>query len=195
MELRHLPAYEYRRMRWANGLGWTREIDRSPAQGESCDWRVSIAEIDRGCAYSAYPGMQRDQVLLEGNGLALRFPDGRNLPLAPPHGRASFAGEPAPECALDDGPVRVFNLIHDPARIAARVHHRPLVGTLVVFAEPGCTWLAYVLSGRVTLRGEGRHMVLAQGDTLRLDNAGESRQRQLLEGGGEILLVSLSPVS
>ncbi len=195
MQLRHLPAYEYRRMRWPNGLGWTREIDRSPAQGDACDWRVSIAEIDHDCAYSAFPGMQREQVLLEGNGLHLHFADGRQQALAPPHGRAVFAGVPAPDCRLDDGPVRAFNLIHDPLRVAARVHHRPLVGTLVIFAEPGCTWLAYLLAGRVTLRGEGRQLVLAQGDTLRLDNCGDARQRQLLEGGGEVLLVSLSPAA
>ena len=29
-----LPAFEYRRMRWKNNLGWTREIHRAPDDDE-----------------------------------------------------------------------------------------------------------------------------------------------------------------
>ena len=46
VESRVIPANEYRRERWRNGLGWTREIHASmPASGGAWDWRLSIAEI------------------------------------------------------------------------------------------------------------------------------------------------------
>src|SRR5690606_4394683 len=41
-----IAANEYRRVRWRNGLGWTREIARMP-HGDAFDWRLSIAEIER----------------------------------------------------------------------------------------------------------------------------------------------------
>lgn len=193
MQVRHLPAYEYQRMRWRNQLGWTREIARAPEGDDSPAWRASIAEIDHDCAFSPYPGLHREQVLIEGNGYRLCFEDGREASAQPPHGRIAFDGASAPQCRLDDGPVRVFNLFHDPLLLSVRLHHRPLVGTLVVFAEPRSTWLIYLIAGRMQLRGEGHPLLLGQGDSLRLDNPLDSRQRQLIDGGGEILLVSLAP--
>ena len=41
-----IAANEYRRVRWKNGLGWTREILRQPDH-EDWDWRLSIAEIEQ----------------------------------------------------------------------------------------------------------------------------------------------------
>jgi len=193
MQVKHLPAYEYQRMRWRNGLGWTREIARAPEGDDPPHWRASIAEIDHDCAYSTYPGLRREQVLIEGNGYRLRFEDGREASAQPPHGRIAFAGEDTPQCQLDDGPVRVFNLFHDPRQVSARIHHRPLVGTLVIFAEPRSTWLIYLIAGRMQLRGDGHTLLLGQGDSLRLDNPLDSRQRQLIDGGGAILLVSFAP--
>ncbi|HEX7992014.1 MAG TPA: HutD family protein, partial [Stenotrophomonas sp.] len=82
----------YQRERWRNGLGWTREILRLPEQG---DWqlRLSIAEIEQDAAFSAFPGVERELVLLQGEGLRLRFADGRCETLLPPYQRLRFAGE------------------------------------------------------------------------------------------------------
>ena len=65
---RVIPANEYRRVRWKNGLGWTREIVRVP-DNDDWDWRLSIAEIERDAAFSSFPGIDRELVLLRGNGL------------------------------------------------------------------------------------------------------------------------------
>ncbi|HMM25418.1 MAG TPA: HutD family protein, partial [Pseudoxanthomonas mexicana] len=89
---RVIPANEYRRVRWKNGLGWTREIVRVP-DNDDWDWRLSIAEIERDAAFSSFPGIDRELVLLRGNGLRLRFEDGRTVDLMPPHDRYRFAGE------------------------------------------------------------------------------------------------------
>jgi environmental stress-induced protein Ves len=193
MQLTLLPAYEYTRVRWRNALGWSREIDRQPGANGEDAWRLSIAEIDHDCAYSPYPGLRREQVLLEGNGFTLDFADGSTHTCSPPHGRCAFDGAQAPECRLHDGPVRVFNLFHDPQRVTATLHHRPLVGPLLIFAEPHSTWVIHLLAGRMSLPGNGPTLAFDQGDSLRLENAGEQRQRLLLEGGGELLLISFGP--
>ncbi|RYD84037.1 MAG: hypothetical protein EOP61_40645 [Sphingomonadales bacterium] len=76
----------YTRMRWKNGGGWTSEILKSPA-GDDWDWRLSIAEIESDAPFSAFPGINRELLLLSGNGLRLRFDDGESHELHPPHDR------------------------------------------------------------------------------------------------------------
>src|SRR5690606_6807548 len=64
--MQHLPACGYRRLRWRNGLGWTREVyvaARAGADGDDWDWRLSIAEIEADARYSVFPGVEREQVL------------------------------------------------------------------------------------------------------------------------------------
>ena len=64
---RVIPANEYRRMRWRNGAGWTREIHAEPS-AEDWTWRLSIAEIEQDAPFSCFPGVDRELVLLSGNG-------------------------------------------------------------------------------------------------------------------------------
>src|SRR5690606_22105518 len=79
---------------WRSGLGWTREIHaQRPDPGGDWTWRLSIAEIERDAPFSAFPGVDRELVLLRGNGRRLRFDDGESCLLEPPHGRLRFAGE------------------------------------------------------------------------------------------------------
>lgn len=202
-----VPANEYRRLRWRNGAGWTREIvcarvdptDR--VRGRPCadfqaaagdwDFRLSIAEIERDGAYSAYPGIDRQQVLLSGAGFELRWPDGRTLRAEPPRGRLAFAGEQAPECRLLAGPAQAFNVFTLRRRAGAQVLHRPLVGAMVFFPEPGVCWAAYLVGGRATIQDGGQVRHLEAGDTLML-RAGAGPDRAVLDGAGELLLVKIA---
>ena len=115
-----IPANEYRRERWRNQLGWTREIYRSPATGD-WDWRLSIAEIERDSAFSSFPGIDRELVLLSGNGLRLRFDDGEVHELEPPHGKLRFAGERSVTGELVEGPTHDFNLMWRRDRVQAEL--------------------------------------------------------------------------
>src|SRR5688572_19728822 len=113
-----IPANEYRRERWKNGLGWTREILRVPDSGDWA-WRLSIAEIERDAAFSTFPGIERELVLIRGNGLRLRFDDGETVKLQPPHDRHRFAGERAVTGELVDGTTHDFNLMWRRDRVQA----------------------------------------------------------------------------
>lgn len=191
MQTLHLPANGFQRTRWRNGAGWTREILSLPAGGDDFDWRASIAEIDGDCMFSAFPGCERKLVLLAGEGGALQFDDGRRVELAPPHGRAEFAGECAPRCSVA-GRLQVFNLIHARDRTGAELLHRPLVGPMVFLPEAGVRWLVLLVAGRASLPDHPSRLLLEQGDAMLLSPEQHVPQRTVMSGGGEVVLARIA---
>ena len=186
------PAHEYRRERWRNQQGWTREILRV---GSAEDWslRLSIAEIEQDADFSTFPGIERELVLLHGNGVRLRFDQGRCVELAPPHQRLRFPGEAPVRGELIDGPTQDFNLMWRRDRVQATLLHRPLVGSMLFFAEPRVAWAIHLLSGHAQFEPDSGLEPLAAGDTAWL-GAGE-RRRYSLQGGGELLAIRIEPAS
>lgn len=194
---RVIPANDYRRERWRNGAGWTREIHAaSSTNGSSVawDWRLSIAEIERDAPFSTFPGVDRELVLLSGNGLRLRFCDGETQQLEPPHGRLRFSGERAVAGELLDGRTEDFNLMWRRDAVATQLWHRPLVGPMVVFADPGSTWVVHLLAGDACFAADTNLPPLAMGDTAFL-GADDARRRYALEGTGEALLIRIDPTA
>ena len=194
--VRILRGHDYRRERWRNGAGWTRQVHAEPAADGNAawDWRLSIAEIDADAPFSAFPGVDRVLVLLHGNGMRLRFDDGEVHELLPPHDRLRFAGERALVGELVDGPTRDFNLMWRRDAIDASLWHRPLVGSMLVFVDPGETWALHVLAGQARIDGVADAESLAAGDSALL-RAGDARRRYLLDGGGELLVMRLAPLT
>ena len=193
-EPRIIAAADYRRERWKNGAGWTREIHAEPAVDgvDGWQWRLSIAEIEQDAPFSRFPGVDRELVLLAGNGLRLRFEDGEVHTLLPPHDRLRFAGERALTGELVDGATLDFNLMWRRDVVDAALWHRPLAGSMAVFVSPGETWAVHVLAGAAEFHRDDGLPALAAGDTALL--ASRARRRFLLDGAGEALLVRLSPV-
>lgn len=188
---RVIPANEYQRLRWRNQLGWTREIVAQP-DGDDWDWRLSIAEIERDAAFSLYPGIDRELVLLAGNGLRLCFDGGETHELQPPHDKLRFAGERVVTGELVDGRTHDFNLMWRRGRVQAELWHRPLVGRMVIFADPGTTWAVYLMAGQARFADDSGLPSLAAGDTAILE-AGTQRLRHVLDGGGDALLIRIAP--
>lgn len=200
-----IPSNEYRRVRWRNGAGWTREIlarrlgaadasvanDIGEGSPDEWDWRLSIAEIEQDADFSVFEGIDRELVLLSGNGVRLRFSDGEAHELHPPHGRLRFSGDRAVRGELLDGPTHDFNLMWRRERVAAALWHRPLVGPMVIFVEPGTAWCVYLIAGQAEFRDESGLPRLQAGDTAVLQT-GASRARHVLDGGGEVLLVRVA---
>ena len=190
---RVLPASGYARMRWKNGAGWTSEILKVP-DNDAWHWRLSIAEIETDAPFSAFPGVERELVLLSGNGLRLGFDDGESHELLPPHGKLRFAGERAVFGELIDGPTRDFNLMWQRDAVDAQLWHRPLVGTMVLFVDPSHCWSVHVLAGWARFADDSGLGDLAAGDTAILESGG-TRRRFVLDGGGELLLIRVRPVN
>lgn len=188
LSTRVIPSGDYRRERWRNGMGWTREILRIPAEG---DWllRLSIAEIEHDAAFSSFPGVERELVLLQGNGLRLRFDDGKCTELLPPYQRLRFAGERALTGELVDGPTQDFNLMWRRDAVQAQMLHRPLVGHMHFFVDHDSAWVIHLLAGQAGFDAASGLPALQAGDTAWLA-AGE-RRRFSLEGGGELLAMRI----
>ena len=136
--------------------------------------------------------MDRELVLLSGNGVRLRFEDGAVHTLLPPHDKLRFAGERALVGELVDGLTRDFNLMWRRDTMAASLWHRPLVGTMVVFVEPADTWALHLLAGQARFVDGSGLGELGAGDTAVLRSTG-GRQRFALDGAGEALLIRVTP--
>lgn len=188
-----IPANEYRRVRWKNGLGWTREILRVP-DAEDWHWRLSIAEIERDAAFSAFPGIDRELILLRGNGLRLRFDDSQVVTLEPPHGRCRFAGEQGVIGELVDGLTHDFNLMWRRGVVDAELLHRPLVGSMLFFVDADTSWAIHLLAGQASIESDESLPSLFAGDTAILP-AQDVRRRYALQGGGELLAIRLQPAT
>jgi len=191
MRLLHLPAHEYRRERWRNQRGWTREIHRHPEGSADWSWRASIAEIDQDAPFSAFEGCDRELVLMAGEGMHLHFENGESTTLLPPHDKIRFAGERPLRAELIAGPTHDFNLIWRREAMDVTVLHRPLVGPMVFFAEAGTTWLVHLLRGQAWFKDLARPLRLELSDSVLLLPDDEGPSRLIIEGGGELLLAKL----
>jgi hypothetical protein len=76
--------------------------------------------------------------------------------------------------------------------VEAQLWHRPLAGTMVLFVEPGEAWAIHQLAGQARFADDSGLDGLALGDTAILV-AGDARRRYVLDGGGELLLIRISP--
>lgn len=190
MRIQLIPANEYQRTRWKNGLGWTREITRYPADSESWQWRLSIAEVDKDGPFSAFENIDRELVLLSGEGMRLNFADGESVTLHPPHDSLRFAGERELNAELISGPTQDFNVMWHRDHYHVLVLHRPLVGPMVFFSEKNVTWAIYMLSGIAQFKDQASPVRLQQGDSALLlpDDSGG---RLIIDGGGEVLLIKI----
>lgn len=185
----HLPHSGFRTQTWRNCGGCTREIFAAGGDEHQPDCRVSLARIESDGAFSAFPGLQRQQLLASGAGFTLSFEGTPPLRLDHPYALARYPGMPAPRAELLDGPVEVLNVFHRQQVITAELFHRPLLGSMLFFARPGQRWLLVLLAGHASVRGPAGSLMLEQGDACLMQ--GDSG-RACVEGGGELGLVRIS---
>lgn len=165
---------------WKNGMGRTRELAIHPAGADLTNflWRASIAEVDRAAPFSAFPGIDRQIALLDGDGFVMRFGDGREHALLEPFAPFAFAGEAAVDVVLAGGPTRDFNLMlrrgaatgavetwhagtHDLEGVALLHAARGQVATPEGLLHPGDTWRPPVTMASGPLALDGGAVVLA----------------------------------
>jgi environmental stress-induced protein Ves len=113
-------------MPWANGKGTSYEISSDRDDEDHWSWRVAIAPVVLDGPFSALPGMDRELVVIEGNGMALEV-DGTSVECL--HGQVvRFSGDAKTFARLIDGPV--FDLGLMTARGS-------VTGSMVVVADVG----------------------------------------------------------
>ena len=117
--LARLPAQP-----WKNGAGLTREIATEPpgAAIDAFEWRVSVAEVTQDAPFSAFPGVDRCIVLLDGDGLHLRSADAAlDQALDTPDRPFRFAGDTALSARVLGRPTTDFNVMVRRGRWRAEV--------------------------------------------------------------------------
>jgi environmental stress-induced protein Ves len=177
--LKILRRSDYKAIPWKNGRGIAHQIAASPAGAgyDNFDWQVSRPEIAADGPFSSFPGLDRQFMLVTGNGLTLKIrssTDGLSFdrPIDAPLEPFAFRGEWDVECVLRDGPVQVFNVMSRRGRAGARLE---IVETSVAqsVAKPaGETLLVYVARGPVEAWGRWGNATLAADDSILVDEDG-----------------------
>ncbi len=147
-------------MPWKNGGGSTREIVCRPegAGMDRFDWRVSIATIAQAGPFSAFPGVDRVIMLLDGDGVRLQSASGIDHRLDQAHTPFAFAGDVALDCTLLGGTSTDFNVMTRRGAVRAKVRVLRAAEALSAAARG----LLLALRGRWQLQGQGQGADTAQ---------------------------------
>ncbi len=174
---------------WKNGGGSTREIVCRPAGAgmDGFDWRVSIATIDKAGPFSAFPGVERVIMLLDGDGVHLRSDNGVDHRLDHLYLPFAFSGDAALDCSLLGGPSTDFNVMT--RRGALRAQVQVLRGaTALPEASRG---LLLALRGHWRLAGGGTELTFAAQQGLWWDAAAHEWQLAPEDHGAALVWVRL----
>ena len=144
---------------WRNGGGRTRELLAWPA-GPDWKLRLSLADIDADCPFSAFPGVQRWFAVIEGAGVVLTLGDGEQR-LAPGGEPFCFDGAEAPACRLIAGPTRDLNLM---LRAGASGCLMPAASDTPWSDQ--WPWRACFTTGAARWHGDGGQLVELEANTL-----------------------------
>ena len=94
---------EHLAMPWANGKGTSYEIASDRDDEDRWSWRVAIAPVVVEGEFSSLPGVDRELVVIEGNGMVLDV-DGKSVECMPSQ-VVRFSGDSTTFALLVDGPV------------------------------------------------------------------------------------------
>jgi environmental stress-induced protein Ves len=191
MEWTHLKPADGRVMPWKNGGGTTLELAIEPS-GATLEtgfaWRLSSAEVATSGPFSAFPGMERTLLLLEGDGFLLDFGSRGRVDLQEALIPVAFSGGWPASAALVGGPSKDLNLMWDPARCSANVRVAHLERTQTLSLDHP-TVLVFVASG--TLCVPEWSLYLGQRHTLRVDHGCGELHLVPGSGGAEIVIIEL----
>lgn len=195
----------YRVMPWRNGRGSTLEIAREPATGDDFAWRLSLADIDRDGAFSAYRGYRRALVLVAGNSLRLKFRGHGNSSLDPTKRGTRFEGDWETHCAIPEGRCTDLSLIvrrgsaARPTSVvrAPKVLHLESTGRVVLGKHLYGALLVIDGSAAVSESIRGRPCTVRARDTLLLPPGPERtlRLRSLGQSAAQVVLLAWRPGS
>ena len=92
---------EHLAMPWANGKGASYEISSDRDASNQWSWRVAIAPVVVDGPFSSLPGIDRQLVVVEGNGMVLEV-DGKTVECLPSQ-VVAFSGDATAYARLIDG--------------------------------------------------------------------------------------------
>ena len=177
------------RVPWKNGGGTTAEVAAFPggAGFDAFGWRVSMADVEADGPFSAFPGIDRTLIVVEGAGLELDV-EGASYRLDASSPKLSFSGDDATIGRLLDGPIRDLNVMTRRGRFRHRT--RFVESGVALLAESTGTAFIVALDGSFDVTLEGEIHSLQVLDALILDGTQDLIQ---LSGNGRAILVEIAP--
>ncbi|MBM7515649.1 HutD/Ves family protein [Nocardioides nitrophenolicus] len=169
-------AADLPRVPWRNGQGVTTELALG-GDPDDFSWRVSLAEVARSGDFSAFPGVDRIIMLVEGDAMTLHLPGHTQvLRTDEPFG---FDGGVPVRCTVDR-PTRDLNVMTRRGVARATLEVRAVTADPVDVPAAGTVVLA-VLDGSVRLAAA----TLAAGDVAVTDEPVE------LSGAGRVAIARI----
>lgn len=155
---------------WKNGGGSTTEIAVFPQDAgfDAFDWRVSLATVAADGPFSAFPGVERTLVLVDGHGMTLDI-DGEPTMLSKADPVAAFDGESRVEAKLSRGPSTDFNVMTRLDRCWHRFGRRVLDGGSTFVARADVTVLFLAEGEGLELCSDDQRINLVRYDAVLLD--------------------------
>ncbi len=177
------------RVPWKNGGGTTAEVAAFPeaAGFDAFGWRVSMADVASDGPFSAFPGVDRTLIVVEGAGLELDV-EGASYRLDASSPKLSFSGDDATIGRLLAGPIRDLNVMTRRGRFRHRT--RFVESGVALLAESTGTAFIVALDGSFDVTLEGEIHSLQVLDALILDGTQDLIQ---LSGNGRAILVEIAP--
>jgi hypothetical protein len=193
MIVRLLAAADRRPSPWKNGAGVTRQIAAYPdgARTDEFDWRASMAVVKSAGPFSAFPGIERSLLVLEGE-LALVFADGRRLVLDAAGPAANFAGEDAVSAEAPAVPVTDLNVMVRRGAHTASVERRQVAAAATVVCQD--VTLILCRAGGLRAACGGTALELGPNDALRIDGARGAAARLRCDLFTDIVIVHINAV-
>jgi environmental stress-induced protein Ves len=177
---------------WKNGGGTTHEIACWPADAALGEfgWRVSIAAIAAGGPFSVFEGIDRQIMLLEGDGVHLQSADGSiDHRLDVPHRPFAFSGDARVDCTLLGGVSSDFNLMT--RRGLWRGEVQVLDGAASIAAAPHGVLLALCGDWRL----DGDEPACREGEGLRWNDTFRAGHAAPLSNDARLAVVRIVPAS
>jgi environmental stress-induced protein Ves len=155
---------------WKNGGGSTTELAVFPAGAgfDGFDWRISLATIGQSGAFSAFPGIDRSLVLVDGEALSLDV-GGAAVRLDGRQPLLSFAGE-TPVFATVAAATTDFNVMTRRSRCRHTLERLVMTKAPLTRRRGGAVTLVFLANGEraAVLDGVGRTWSLECRDALLL---------------------------
>jgi environmental stress-induced protein Ves len=196
--MRILRSRDYPVLAWKNGLGVSHVIASQPQRAgyDTALWQVGTTSIEASCPFSDLPGLDRQFMVLEGEGVELHCrvasgdPDLRRK-IDAPFEPFAFRGDWQTECRLLGGPVRVFNVVTRRGCFVAEVSVSTSGNSIALEKAAAESLLVFVVEGAIHI--EGCSVSLAMNDAMIAD--GPEPERYSINGtSARVVIVRLTKV-
>jgi hypothetical protein len=193
MTIQVLRACDRAMTPWKNGGGVTRQIAVFPddAGMADFDWRVSLALVTAAGPFSAFPGVDRLMLVMEGR-LELEMPGADPMTVVAGGPAAEFPGDAPVSARKPVSPVADVNVMIRRGRFTASLERREIARAAAVVSQDVTMILSPVDGITAALGSEA--LKLDPGDVARIDAARGALVRLRSADPAEVVVIHINAV-